>query len=335
MGDRKEAQPPPLTDRYGRTVTYLRVSVTDRCDFRCVYCMSEHMKFLPRRDLLTLEELDRIASAFVVRGVDKLRLTGGEPLVRRNIMWLFERLARHLDGGRLKELTLTTNGSRLKAVRARSQGRGRQARQRLARHARPRPLPRHHAPRRPRDRARRPRRCRRRRAQGQDQYGRLEGRQRGRDRRAHALRARPRLGPDADRDDAAGRGRGRPHRPVPAAVDRARAPDAPLYAHRHPPPHRRPGALRPRRRDRRPARLHHAAHAQFLRELQPRAPHLHRHALHVPRAGGRRRPARAVAGKRGRRAAQCRDRPGAWPQSPRATISSSTGARASPPSAAT
>jgi GTP 3',8-cyclase len=119
MGDRKEAQPqPPLTDRlmdrHGRTVTYLRVSVTDRCDFRCVYCMSEHMTFLPRRDLLTLEELDRIASAFVKRGVDKLRLTGGEPLVRRNIMWLFERLARHLDGGRLKELTLTTNGSRLK-----------------------------------------------------------------------------------------------------------------------------------------------------------------------------------------------------------------------------
>ena len=121
MGDRKEAQPPltdRLTDRHGRTVTYLRVSVTDRCDFRCVYCMSEHMTFLPRRDLLTLEELDRIASAFIDRGVNKLRITGGEPLVRRNIMWLFERLARHLDGGRLKELTLTTNGSQLSASHA-------------------------------------------------------------------------------------------------------------------------------------------------------------------------------------------------------------------------
>jgi cyclic pyranopterin phosphate synthase len=106
--------PRGLVDRYGRHVTYLRVSVTDRCDFRCVYCMSEHMQFLPRRDLLTLEELDRICSAFVARGVDKLRITGGEPLVRRNIMWLFQRLARHLDAGKLRELTLTTNGSQLK-----------------------------------------------------------------------------------------------------------------------------------------------------------------------------------------------------------------------------
>jgi cyclic pyranopterin phosphate synthase len=89
------------------------VSVTDRCDFRCVYCMSEHMTFLPRRDLLTLEELDRICSAFVSRGVTKLRITGGEPLVRKNIMWLIERLCRHRDGGGLEELTLTTNGSQL------------------------------------------------------------------------------------------------------------------------------------------------------------------------------------------------------------------------------
>src|SRR5207237_6871858 len=97
------APQPALIDPFGRHVTYLRVSVTDRCDFRCSYCMAEDMAFLPRRDLLTLEELDRIASAFVARGVDKLRITGGEPLVRRNIMWLFERLARHLDGGGLKE----------------------------------------------------------------------------------------------------------------------------------------------------------------------------------------------------------------------------------------
>jgi cyclic pyranopterin phosphate synthase len=114
MGDEAKAQTTPaLVDRYGRVITYLRVSVTDRCDFRCAYCMSEHMTFVPRRDLLTLEELDRICSAFVARGVRKLRITGGEPLVRKNILWLIERLARHLDGG-LDELTLTTNGSQLK-----------------------------------------------------------------------------------------------------------------------------------------------------------------------------------------------------------------------------
>ena len=102
----------PLTDPFGRRITYLRVSVTDRCDFRCVYCMAETMTFLPRADLLTLEELDRLASAFVLRGVRKLRLTGGEPLVRRNIMWLMRTLSRHLGDG-LDELTLTTNGSQL------------------------------------------------------------------------------------------------------------------------------------------------------------------------------------------------------------------------------
>jgi cyclic pyranopterin phosphate synthase len=103
-----------MIDRFGRHITYLRVSVTDRCDFRCVYCMADDMSFLPRRDLLTLEELDRLASAFVNRGVRKLRLTGGEPLVRRNIMWLIRSLARHLGQG-LDELTLTTNGSQLAA----------------------------------------------------------------------------------------------------------------------------------------------------------------------------------------------------------------------------
>jgi GTP 3',8-cyclase len=115
MGDRIEMLPrQAMRDRYGRDITYLRVSVTDRCDLRCVYCMSEHMTFLPRRDLLSLEELDRLCSAFVWRGVKKLRITGGEPLVRRNIMWLFEALGRHLNGGSLEELTLTTNGSQLK-----------------------------------------------------------------------------------------------------------------------------------------------------------------------------------------------------------------------------
>jgi cyclic pyranopterin phosphate synthase len=103
----------PMIDPFGRHVTYLRVSVTDRCDFRCVYCMSEHMTFLPKKDLLTLEELDRLCSAFVAKGVRKLRITGGEPLVRKNILWLFKALSRHLVAGTLDELTCTTNGSQL------------------------------------------------------------------------------------------------------------------------------------------------------------------------------------------------------------------------------
>jgi cyclic pyranopterin phosphate synthase len=103
----------PMIDPFGRHVTYLRVSVTDRCDFRCVYCMSENMTFLPKKDLLTLEELDRLCSAFVEKGVRKLRITGGEPLVRRNVMQLFKDLSRHLESGALEELTVTTNGSQL------------------------------------------------------------------------------------------------------------------------------------------------------------------------------------------------------------------------------
>jgi cyclic pyranopterin phosphate synthase len=102
-----------LVDPFGRAITYLRVSVTDRCDFRCVYCMAENMTFLPKADLLSLEELDRLCSAFVAKGVRKLRLTGGEPLVRRGIMTLFGSLSRHLKTGALDELTLTTNGSQL------------------------------------------------------------------------------------------------------------------------------------------------------------------------------------------------------------------------------
>ncbi|MEZ5685302.1 MAG: GTP 3',8-cyclase MoaA [Paracoccaceae bacterium] len=103
----------PLIDPFARPVTYLRVSVTDRCDFRCTYCMAEHMQFLPKKDLLSLEELDRLCSAFVGLGVQKLRITGGEPLVRRDILTFFQRMSRHLDSGALRELTLTTNGSQL------------------------------------------------------------------------------------------------------------------------------------------------------------------------------------------------------------------------------
>ena len=103
----------PLVDPFGRAITYIRVSVTDRCDFRCVYCMSEDMTFLPKRDLLTLEELDRLCSAFVRLGTRKIRVTGGEPLVRRGVMTLFRSLSRHIGDGALDELTVTTNGSQL------------------------------------------------------------------------------------------------------------------------------------------------------------------------------------------------------------------------------
>src|SRR5262245_50741913 len=103
----------PMVDAFGRSIRYLRVSVTDRCDLRCFYCMSEDMTFLPKADLLTLEELDRLCSAFIAKGVRKLRLTGGEPLVRRNVMSLVRSLSRHLKTGALDEVTLTTNGSQL------------------------------------------------------------------------------------------------------------------------------------------------------------------------------------------------------------------------------
>jgi GTP 3',8-cyclase len=109
---------PALVDPFARAITYLRVSVTDRCDFRCVYCMSENMTFLPKKDLLTLEELDRLCSAFVRMGVEKLRITGGEPLVRRDILTFFRAMSRHLEAGTLKELTLTTNGSQLERFAA-------------------------------------------------------------------------------------------------------------------------------------------------------------------------------------------------------------------------
>ncbi|MEC3863205.1 GTP 3',8-cyclase MoaA [Mesobacterium sp. TK19101] len=108
----------PLIDPFQRPINYLRVSVTDRCDFRCVYCMSENMTFLPKRELLTLEELDRLCSAFVGMGVEKLRITGGEPLVRREILTFFRAMTRHLESGALKELTLTTNGSQLEKYAA-------------------------------------------------------------------------------------------------------------------------------------------------------------------------------------------------------------------------
>jgi cyclic pyranopterin phosphate synthase len=121
--DRAE-NPRALVDPFQRAITYLRVSVTDRCDFRCVYCMAEHMTFLPKAEVLSLEELDRLCSAFIAKGVSKLRLTGGEPLVRRGIMTLVGSLSRHLKSGALKELTVTTNGSQLAKYSAELKGHG-------------------------------------------------------------------------------------------------------------------------------------------------------------------------------------------------------------------
>ncbi len=115
---------PTLIDPFGRHVSYLRVSVTDRCDFRCTYCMAEDMTFLPKRDLLSLEELDRLCSAFIDQGVKKIRLTGGEPLVRKGIMSLVESLSRHLKSGAMEELTLTTNGSQLAKYSSELSGHG-------------------------------------------------------------------------------------------------------------------------------------------------------------------------------------------------------------------
>jgi cyclic pyranopterin phosphate synthase len=124
ISDLAPTQRAALVDPFARAITYLRVSVTDRCDFRCVYCMSEHMTFLPKADLLSLEELDRLCSAFIAKGVKKLRLTGGEPLVRRGIMTLFGSLSRHLASGDLDELTLTTNASQLSKYAAELAGHG-------------------------------------------------------------------------------------------------------------------------------------------------------------------------------------------------------------------
>src|SRR6202000_3301339 len=102
-----------MIDPFGRHISYLRISVTDRCDFRCVYCMPEHMTFLPKADVLTLEEIERLAMAFVDKGVERLRITGGEPLVRRGVIQLFDRLGARIGHSNLKEVTLTTNGSQL------------------------------------------------------------------------------------------------------------------------------------------------------------------------------------------------------------------------------
>ncbi len=170
---------PALVDPFGRAISYLRVSVTDRCDFRCVYCMSEHMTFLPKADLLSLEELDRLCSAFVTRGVKKLRLTGGEPLVRRGIMTLFASLSRHLASGALDELHPHHQRLPTREICKRARRPRRAAHQRFARHARRRQVSRGHALGRAGQGDGRHRRRPGGRPQDQDQRGRAQGLQRG------------------------------------------------------------------------------------------------------------------------------------------------------------
>ena len=178
---------PRLIDPFARAITYLRVSVTDRCDFRCVYCMSEHMEFLPKAELLTLEELDRLCSAFIGLGVEKLRITGGEPLVRKGIMTFFRAMSRHLETGALKELTLTTNGSQLRRFAAELADCG-VRRVNVSLDTLDAEEVRAHHPLGPlRAGARRHRRRRRGRPQGQDQHRGAQGRQRGRDPRPRRL----------------------------------------------------------------------------------------------------------------------------------------------------
>ena len=134
-----------MIDPFGREITYLRVSVTDRCDFRCVYCMAEDMNFLPKADLLSLEELDRLCGAFVGLGVRKIRLTGGEPLVRRNVMWLVRSLGRHLGTGGARRAHADHQRQPARALRRRPRRGGRSAGQRVAGHLGRRQVPGHHA----------------------------------------------------------------------------------------------------------------------------------------------------------------------------------------------
>ena len=278
----------PLIDPFARPITYLRVSVTDRCDFRCVYCMAENMTFLPKKDLLTLEELDRMCSAFVGLGVRKLRITGGEPLVRRDIMTFFEGMTRHLESGALEELTLTTNGSQLERFAEQLHAAGVRRvnvsldtldEEKFARVTR---------------------------------WGRLPQVLRGLDAAQRAglrvkLNAVALKGFNEDEiftlsEFCAARGMDLTWIEVMPMGDLGNEDRVgqywslnDLHPDRSSRTHRRARALREARGDRPEDRLHHAAHPQFLRKLQPGADDLHRPALHVPRPGGHGRPAPGAA----------------------------------------
>ena len=254
-----------MIDPFGSAISYVRISVTDRCDFRCVYCMAEDMTFLPKKELLTLEELDRLCRAFVDLGVRKIRLTGGEPLVRRNIMSLLQSLGRHLRSGALDELTLTTNGSQLDRFAAELYGYGVRRVNVSLDTLDPRAVPGDHPLGQVRQGDGRHRRSQGGRPAPQDQHGRAQGGERGRARPDDRVVRRRGLRSDPDRDHAARRHRRRPDGSVSAALAGSRSPRAPLDADRPAGSHGRSGALCADRGDRRPARLHHAAHPQFLR----------------------------------------------------------------------
>ena len=291
-----------MIDPFGRRITYLRVSVTDRCDLRCTYCMAEDMHFLPKRDVLSLEELDRLCAAFIRQGVRKLRLTGGEPLVRRDVMALFRSLGARLGDG-LDELTLTTNGTQLakhaQALAASGVRRVNVSLDTLDA-----------------DRFRRITRWGR---IGQVLDGIAAAKAAGLHVKINAVALR---GENEDELDSmlawCGRhghdlclietmpmgeiGADRVDQYLPLSLVRAR------LRHRWTlteSTHRTGGPARLLRRggDRHQAGLHHPDDPQFLRRLQPRAADLHRHPVHVPGPGRRRRPARPVAGGRGRRGA--------------------------------
>ena len=322
-----------MLDPFGRAITYLRVSVTDRCDLRCVYCMAEEMNFLPKAEVLTLEELDRLAGAFVRLGTRKMRLTGGEPLVRRDVMrpGRAARRADLADRRALDELTLTTNGTQLARFAAGLARGGRAADQRLARHARPGLFTQL--------------------TRGGKIAPMLDGIDAAKaaglavkinavalkDVNEDEIRRPDRLvrhssGLDLCLIETMPMGeieRG-PHRPVPAAVAGPLPPAPALDPGRDRLPHRRAGALLHGARDRAAHRLHHADDAQFLRELQPRAADLHRHAVSCASARTT-RPicarccAPAPTTRRWRRRSARRSR-----ASPRAMTSSSTGGMSAP-----
>ncbi len=210
---------PTLIDPFGRAIDYVRVSVTDRCDLRCVYCMPERMRSCPGREVLTLEELERVGTVFIGLGARKLRLTGGEPLVRKGVMGWSKGWSRHLRSGALDELTLTTNGARLADSPTDLARAGRAAGQRLDGHARRRPVPPAHARRRPRASAPGRGGCHGARAcDVKINVVALSARQSGGDPGHGPVGARPGPRPDPDRDHADGRGRRGPHRPVPVAA---------------------------------------------------------------------------------------------------------------------
>ena len=210
-----------MIDPFGRAVTYLRVSVTDRCDLRCVYCMSEDMTFLPKTEILSLEELDRLCGAFIRLGTTKIRITGGEPLVRRDVIRLFGSLGARLGSG-LKELTVTTNGTQL-AKHAEALRRRRASRERFARYSRSRPVRGDHAPGKDREDARGRVRGQGGWARGEDQRGRAARRERGRVRRDGRVVRRAWLRSLPHRDNAARRHRRGPDRQyLPLSLVRSR-----------------------------------------------------------------------------------------------------------------